>query len=95
MTSYIRGPPIVPSFLIQQSNAIKTPTFNAMFNHLFLRINVNFGFTVESPAVPYGGSPSKKIYCDIICVIDKLGDRGHWWVSRAFHSNNIIKIFNT
>jgi len=55
MTSYINGLPIIPPFLIKELVAIKAPTYNVMFNYLFVRYNVNSGSTVESPAVPYGG----------------------------------------
>jgi len=54
MTSCVEGPPIIPSFLIQELDAIKAP--NAMFYHLFLRFNVNSESTAWSPAaVAYGG----------------------------------------
>jgi len=38
-----------------------------MFNNLFLRFNVNSGPTAGSPALAYGGAPSKKSTTYDIC----------------------------
>jgi len=70
----MKGPPIILPFLIKKLDAIKAPTFNAMFNNLFLCFTVTSGSTTRSLAVAYPtvGHPYKKI--TITYVIDKLGD---------------------